>query len=83
MIGQIRDWFRGLRLGERPMAIPFVVLYQEVRILAESHLSTIKGLVCGMVFGSSAALPFLWPLNLRGLYLLYSTFSLTALPTQG
>jgi hypothetical protein len=41
-----------------------------MRILAANHHKASQGLVCGMVFGSSAALPFLWPLKLTLLYLL-------------
>ncbi len=70
MVSHFREWIHSLSLGEQPMVLPFVVLFREVRVLAESHLSISQGLVCGMVFGSSAALPFLWPLKLTRLYLL-------------
>ncbi|KAE9381865.1 hypothetical protein N431DRAFT_15286 [Stipitochalara longipes BDJ] len=70
MGSQFGEWPHGLNIGERPMVFPFVVLFRKMRILAESHLSKLKGLVCGTMFGSSAALPFLYPLDLKGLCLL-------------
>jgi hypothetical protein len=70
MVSQFGEWLSGLNIGERPMMFPFVVLFR--RILAENHLSKLKGLVCGTMFGSAAALPFLYPLDLKGLCLLYS-----------
>jgi hypothetical protein len=73
MMAQFRDWIHGLNLGDRLMIFPFIVIYQEMRILAKNHHNASQGLVCGMVFGSSAALPFLWPLKLTLLYLLYSS----------
>jgi hypothetical protein len=76
MMAQFRDCIHGLNLGERLMIFPLIVTYQKMRILAETHHHASEGLVCGMVFGSSAALPFLWPLKLTLLYLLYcSDFS--------
>ncbi len=72
MTAQFRDWIQGFKLGERLMIFPLIVLYQEMRILADTHHNASQGLVCGMLFGSSAALPFLWPLKLTLLLLLYS-----------
>ena len=74
-MAQFRDWIHGLNLGDRHMIFPFIVIYQEMRILAEKHHNASQGLVCGLVFGSSAALPFLWPLKLTLLYLLYNSVS--------
>jgi hypothetical protein len=72
---QFEERIRGLNIGLGPMVFPFVVLFRKMRGLAESHLSHIKGLVCGSMFGSSAALPFLYPLKLRSLCLLYLVIS--------
>jgi hypothetical protein len=71
MMAQLRDWIQGLNLGQRLMIFPLIVIYQEIRILAEDNHNASQGLVCGMLFGASAALPFLWPLKLTLLYLLY------------
>jgi hypothetical protein len=72
---QFGEGIHGLNIGQQPMLFPLVVLFRKMRGLAESHLSHIKGLVCGSMFGSSAALPFLYPLKLRGLCLLYLPIS--------
>jgi hypothetical protein len=71
MMAQFRAWIHGLNLRDRLMIFPFIAIYQEMRILAETHHHASEGLVCGIVFGSSAALPFLSPLKLTLLYLLY------------
>ena len=71
MMAQLRDWIQGLNLGQRLMIFPLIVMYQEMRILAEDNHNASQGLVCGMLFGASAALPFLSPLKLTLLYLLY------------
>jgi hypothetical protein len=75
MMAQLREWIQGLNLDQRLMIFPLIVIYQEMRILAENNHNTSQGLVCGMLFGASAALPFLWPLKLRLLYLLYGNVS--------
>jgi hypothetical protein len=74
-MAQLRDWIQGLNLGQRLMIFPLIVIYQEMRILAEDNHNASQGLVCGLVFGSSAALPFLGPLKLTLLYLLYYSVS--------
>lgn len=70
MMSQIVEWIHGLSIGDRSMVHPVVVLLEELP--AARVISTIKVFVCGITFGSSAALPFLYPLELRTLYLMYS-----------
>jgi len=63
------------------MVLPVAALLRKMQNLAKTHLSELKGLVCGTMFGSSAALPILYPFDLKGLYLLY--LITTALVYQG
>ena len=66
---------RGINFGYRPAARPFIALFVEVQKLIQKHSSKINSGTCGFLFGSSASLPFLYPLKLRGLYLLYKITS--------
>jgi hypothetical protein len=73
MSSLIGRWTNGFNFGDRPAVRPFVVLFGEARKLTENVL--VKRVACGFLFGSSAGLPFLSPLRLRGLYLLYTVIS--------
>ena len=57
--------------SDRPVLLPFVAILSKLRQFTKSHLSKIKGLTYGILFGSSASLPILFSLNLSALCILY------------
>jgi hypothetical protein len=69
---QLGEQIRGLSFEDRPRVSSFTMGFRKIWSFAERHLSKIKALVCGTMLGSSAALPFLYPLRLKGLCLVYS-----------
>jgi len=65
----------GFNFGNRPTPRPVIALFSEAQKLGQKYLAKINVATCGFLFGSSAGLPFLYPLKLRGLYLLYKITS--------